>query len=246
MNREKRKVINRNLPIALATTIVLALLILTSNSAVLAHFGGAVNFPQTYVTNNNQSPQPGTTDIIGAATMDGRFITNVTAASVDGKCSINILRGTTGFTVDMQPLTQINITPTIKPLPLPKSSAFIGLTYELSPEGATFDPPITISFTYDPNKIPAGVNEKDFAVAGYDKATRKWGKLSNNNVDPVKHIIRGEISIFTSYSIIAYTASKAPTSETQTNWGLIGGLITAVVVIITLLIFFLWRRRRLT
>ena len=74
--------INKHFFIVLATTIVLALLILVSNTTVLSHFGGTINAPQTSTTEISVSEgsgdgvislQPGTTDIIGAATTNGRF-----------------------------------------------------------------------------------------------------------------------------------------------------------------------------
>ena len=223
MDKEKRKVINRNFPIALATTVVLALLILTSNTAILARFGGTINSPQPSTTDvsvpeggaGGAAPLPaGTTDIIGAATTDGRFITEATASSVDGQCSINIPRGTVGLTADRQPLTQISITPNTAPPEPPANSSVIGLVYNLGPEGATFDPPITVSFTYDPNKLTAGVNEKNFAITVYNKATSKWVKLSNIKIDNVKHTIRGQTNHFTAFSIIAYLASFSLSSLT--------------------------------
>jgi len=33
--------------------------------------------------------------------------------------------------------------------------------YDLGPDGATFDPPITLMIMYDPDEIPEGYNEED-------------------------------------------------------------------------------------
>jgi hypothetical protein len=41
----------------------------------------------------------------------------------------------------------------------PEDSGIIGLTHNFEPSRATFDPTITVSFSYDPDDLPEGVRE---------------------------------------------------------------------------------------
>jgi hypothetical protein len=97
---------------------------------------------------------------------------------------------------------------TMPPAP-PANSNVIGLTYDLGPDGASFDPLITLTFNYDSTKVPAGVNEKDLVLAYYDKATGQWVALTNIVVDPVTHTISGKTGHFTAFLVLAYTRPAA-------------------------------------
>jgi len=151
----------------------------------------------------------GTTDVRGMATSEGRFTSSVTAASEDKLCSLTIPKGTIGLDKDLKPLTQISVAPMTTPPAPPADSKVIGLAYDFGPEGATFQPPITVTFSYDPTKIPAGVNEKDLVLAFYDKATGQWVTLSDIVVDPVTHTISGKTSHFTAFAILTIPAPAA-------------------------------------
>ena len=212
MNNEKKKVINSHFLIPIATTVILALLILVTNTTVLSLFGGTINAPEPTTDGNiseggadgNESPLSRITDFIGASTMAGRFIEDVYALSKDELCSVSIPAGTTGLTRDFKPLTQIIISPNTIPPEPPANSSFIGAAYNISPEGSTFYPTITVSLTYDPDKLPAGVKEKDLAIVTYNRVMKRWDKLTNINIDTATHIIRGQAEQFATFSIIAY------------------------------------------
>ena len=49
--------------------------------------------------------------------------------------------------------------------PPPKDTSIIGLAYNFGPDRATFDPPITLTRSYDPNDIPESVAEEDLVLA---------------------------------------------------------------------------------
>jgi hypothetical protein len=130
-----------------------------------------------------------------------------------------------GLDKNLKPLTKITLVPMATPPAPPAESTVIGLTYDCGPEGASFDPLVTITFSYNPTKIPAGVNEQDLVLAFYDKATGQWVTLSDIVVDPVKHTISGKTGHFTTFSVIAYTspadfaASALTISPTEVNVG---------------------------
>jgi hypothetical protein len=102
---------------------------------------------------------------------------------------------------------------TTPPAP-PAEANVIGLVYDLGLAGATFDPAITLTFTYDPANIPAGVAEENLVIAFWDGS--KWVELTNIKVDPVTHTISGETSHFTAFSVIAYTSPAKFTASSLT------------------------------
>jgi hypothetical protein len=160
------------------------------------------------------APEPGVTNVSNIVNSQGVFTQSVIAKSADQNVTLNIPSGTIGKTREGAPLTQISITPMTAPPAPPAQANVIGLTYDLGPEGATFDPPITVSFTYDPTKIPAGINERDLVIAFYNKATGKWENLTNIVVDPVTHTITGKTSHFTAFAVLAIPAATTPAAVT--------------------------------
>lgn len=96
------------------------------------------------------------------------------------------------------------------PPPPPEGANIIGLTYNFEPSGATFDPPITLEYTYDPATLPEGVAEGDLVVAFYDEATGEWVECECT-CDPETHCITACIYHFTCFGIISYVAPAPPT-----------------------------------
>ena len=85
----------------------------------------------------------------------------------------------------------------------PVDASTVGLTYDLGPDGATFDPAITLTFTYDPDEIPEGVNEEDLVIAIWDEDAGEWVELEDCTVDTVNNIISAPVSHFSRYTVIA-------------------------------------------
>ena len=133
----------------------------------------------------------------------------------------------------------------------PQDMGFIGLEYDLEPDGATFDPPITITFTYNPNWIPAGLGPDSLTVGYYDTDTEQWVMLdaSDITIDPATNTISAKVSHFTYYSVMAHTApadftvsgltvpstlgiaEKATISATVANTGDVAGTYQAILKI---------------
>jgi hypothetical protein len=93
---------------------------------------------------------------------------------------------------------------------------FIGLTFDLRPDGATFDPPIMVTFTYNPDWLPPGLGPANLTMGYYDEDAKMWVMLDPENVtiDPATNTITASISHFTYYSVMAHTA---PTDFTISN-----------------------------
>jgi len=140
---------------------------------------------------------------------------------------------TVGKTNEGEPLSEISITEMEEPPVPPEDSSIIGLTYDLGPDGATFDPAITLTFTYDPADIPEGVDEGDLAIAMWDEESGEWIELTGCTVDPVTHTIIAPVSHFTAFTVLsagpaAFTASELNITPAEVN---IGGNVTISVLV---------------
>jgi len=149
---------------------------------------------------------PGTTDVSGFVSADGTFTGTVVAESVDGKCELTIDEGTRGLSREGDRLTEIAMTEMEDWLAPPENFDIIGLTYDLGPDGATFDPPITLTITYDESLMPEGVAEENLVMTMRDEATGEWVMLAGCTVDPEANTITAPVSHFTAFTILAYTS----------------------------------------
>ncbi|MFH1031639.1 MAG: hypothetical protein V1767_03625 [Chloroflexota bacterium] len=77
---------------------------------------------------------------------NGVFTSDASITSPNGVCSLAIKSGTTALDQSGSRLGSILIAPSANPPSAPGAN-IIGLAYELGPNGATFNPPIT-------NKLP--------------------------------------------------------------------------------------------
>lgn len=142
--------------------------------------------------------ETGVTKVSTAVTSDGRFFRDVTAESTDDKVALDIAKDTIGKTKDGRSLSEISITEMATPPAPPANTSIIGLTYNMGPDGATFAPPITITFTYNPDTVPKGA---DLTLAVWDGS--KWVELTGCTVNPVTHTITAPVSHFTAFTILA-------------------------------------------
>jgi hypothetical protein len=154
-------------------------------------------------------PAPGTNDFSDIVTSSGEFTQEVTATSNDNQVELNIDAGIVGQTSTGQPVSQISIFRMYSPPAPPADASVIGLTYDFRPDGATFSEPVTITFTYNPNNIPAGFNEEDLSIALYNESTGEWVVLDNIVVDTVNHTITGETNHFSAFTVMAFTVPAA-------------------------------------
>ena len=83
----------------------------------------------------------------------------------------------------------------------------VGHVYDIGPDGATFDAPVTFTFNYDPDEIPEGVAEEDLVLAYLDGS--EWPHLEGIIVNPAAHTISGQAGHFTAFAVIAYARPAA-------------------------------------
>ena len=153
--------------------------------------------------------EPGVTDVSDIIDEDGVFTESVTAESEDAQVTITIDAGITGLTTEGEPISEIVIVEIAEPPAPPEDVHVIGLTYDIFPDGATFDEPVTITLTYDPDELPEGVNEEDLVIAVWDEDAGEWVEL-DTIVDPETNTISIQQTHFSKYAIFARVAEVEP------------------------------------
>ena len=154
-------------------------------------------------------PAPGITDVSNIVTDKGVFIKPATAQTQDGLCKIIIDKGTIGLTRHKKPLSEIIMTEMEETPALPEYAHRIGLTYNLGPDGATFEPPATLIISYELYEIPEGVAENDLVVARWDTEAGEWVELVST-VDPSANTTRASVEHFTAFTIFGYESASEP------------------------------------
>jgi hypothetical protein len=150
----------------------------------------------------------------------GIIQTEIKAISADGKLSITIPKSTKALDINGNPLTSMTAAVFTNPPSPPANANIIGLAYNFGPNGATFNPPITLAWSYDPAALPAGVAEQDLVIAYYDTATSKWVELQCV-VDAANNKITASVSHYTTFTVIgtlkpaAFTLSSLVVSPVQ-------------------------------
>lgn len=143
--------------------------------------------------------------------------------------------GTTALRGEGNPLQALELQP-VDDRPAPRTDCHvIGLAFDLGPDGATFVPPLILTFEYDPASCPKGVDEEDLVIAYFDVLRQEWVPLEST-VDTENNTITAEVSGFTYFAILVKPAAVI-------SWWLVASIIAAVVVIAFAAIFLVARRR---
>ncbi len=170
---------------------------------------GAVSVTTPYGTATlggfNFTSTTASTSLTGKVDSAGKFNTDVTASSPDNLASVTIASGVTGK-LGGAALTQISVTKVdTENVPgVPTASGLVSGAYDFSPNGATFDKPVTISLTYDSSLLPAGVAESSIFACWWDSSSNKWVSLSSK-VDTVNKKVSAQIDHFTIFSVMGST-----------------------------------------
>jgi len=138
----------------------------------------------------------------------GEVLETITATSPDGKLTITIPAGTIAM-VDGQPLSSLTADVDPSPPDPPEGDNIIGLVYDFGPEGATFVPPITVTFAYDPDEVPEG---DELVVMVWDEGAGEWVEVGPEDytVNTEDNTITLLVSGFSKYAIIARAVVVAP------------------------------------
>lgn len=176
---------------------------------------------------------PGTTSVSGIVSSNGVFLQGTVARSDDALSALNINQGIRGLTSDGRALSQITIVKMTNPPAPPAQSSVIGLAYNFGPDGATFDPPATLTFSYSPSQLPQGFSPNNLTVARWDSLNNQWIYLEST-IDTENGTVNALVSHFTTFTVLArqpqasFTLSGLSVSPAETT---IRGSVNVSVVV---------------
>jgi hypothetical protein len=150
----------------------------------------------------------------------GTVLRSIMVNAEDKVGSLFVPIGIKALDKDGNPLTGITLTPisSDKMPAVPSGAAFkfAGYVYEASPEGATFDPGITLTFeipedawrTLDPEN-------NDFTVKWYNKETGQWEDVPTTVYKSTRSV-DAEITHFSTFALFTEPATTTTPTETDT------------------------------
>ena len=179
--------------------------------------GGYVAPTQTPTPTPTPTPAPSVTkDLSDKIDEAGTIKENIKIISADENSILDIPPGTKALDLDKKPLGSITITPTDPSSP-PVGTQIIGLTYDLEPDGAIFNPPINLTIHYNQSLLPEDVNESELKIAYYDGVTKAWKYLKGPFiVDVESNTILAPLSHFSVFAVIAVISTPTPATPTPT------------------------------
>ena len=129
---------------------------------------------------------------------DGEILAAIEATSADGLLTMTIPKGTIALGKDGKRLKSLQTAVDESPPDPAEDTHIIGLAYDFGPDGATFDPEITLVWSYDPDALPEDVAEEGLVVAYY---AGEWVEV-DCVVDTENDTITASVEHFTTFAII--------------------------------------------
>jgi len=139
----------------------------------------------------------------------GAFLEDFIFGSEDGTCLLAIGEDTTALDEDGDPLDELTIDEMDDSPDPPQYGHIIGSAYRFGPSGASFDPPLTLTFAYDPTLLPAGASQQNLSLAMWDDDGEKWVVFADCIVDTGERTVTASVSHFTPFAILSYTRPAA-------------------------------------
>jgi len=136
---------------------------------------------------------------------EGVIQEEIVATSEDENLTITIEAGTIALDAEGEPLSTLTVDVDPNP-PEPPEGTYLIAAYDFGPDGATFAPPITLTWSYDPETLPEDV---DLVIAYYDEVNEEWVWVPCE-VDTENNIITASVAHFTTFAIIAVPAELPP------------------------------------
>jgi len=148
------------------------------------------------------------------ATVDsqGKVESSAQATSADSTVSLSIDKDTIVLDKDGEPIQLIQATIDPNPPP-PEDANKVGPAYDLTPQGATFNPPIKLTLTYAPDELPEGLMEEDVYIACYEDG--KWEMLRYKQVDTERHNVTTQVDHLAKYGVFVPSSESPPTPDSD-------------------------------
>ncbi len=133
--------------------------------------------------------------------------------STDGLATINLGLGVVALNAAGTTLSSISVAAVpAENLPALASGttvSYAGMMYNMQPDGATFSPAISISFT-----VPQGQWAQDYTIRSYDRATGTWQDLPTT-YDARTGTVTAEVSNFCLFALFAKNLSATAPAAAQ-------------------------------
>jgi len=180
---------------------------------------------QKFIRIDDAKPYAGGDDLpIGT---DGKTTESIVVLDDKGIASLRIASGVKALDANGKALANVTISSlsgdAVPPLPTGATFELVkGCAYEFGPDGATFDPPITLTF-----EIPEDVwktldlNGHGFKVKWYNKQSGKWEDILTK-VIPGTRWVEAEIEHFSTFALFKVPTTPEP-KPTQSSGGGGGG-----------------------
>jgi HTH-type transcriptional regulator, competence development regulator len=168
----------------------------TSSAFTLSTQGGGGGTPPPAVVTVSETGSVDLSDYIDA---NGNTTAQINITSTDGQVIMTIPLGTRIVDAQGNPVSNIYIIVLNTPPP-PPGYAMVGPAYDCGPDGATFTPAFTLTFTYDTADIPNGVSEEDLVLAYW--VDDIWTMLTTT-VNTVANTASANVAHFTPFAILA-------------------------------------------
>jgi len=140
---------------------------------------------------------------------DGRLLETVDITSGDGKINIYVPKDTLCTDKEEKGLKELLIAREEEAPPPPANTTLIGQAYDISPDGATFDPYLRLTLAYREEDIPEGIEEEKLYIAYYNTG---WVPLESV-VDTESNEVSAEVTHFTIFAIMAQLPQSPPPAE---------------------------------
>jgi hypothetical protein len=131
-------------------------------------------------------------------------------SSQDRGASLLIPAGIEAFDAGKNPLSLVRVSPA-EPGRIPgatggASPRFTGIAYDVGPDGATFTPPATLSFT-----VPEGLwnGKSRYSLLAYSTQAGSWEEIPTE-VEPEDHRVSGPVSHLCLFGLFAAEATLPP------------------------------------
>lgn len=129
----------------------------------------------------------------------------VQLASPDSRVMIDITASTKLLDAQGKPLAAISQTTVASPPAAPVDRLMV-LAVNLGPDGARFEPAITLTMKYNPQSLPAGIIENELQIAQWDGA--RW-QIIEGTVNTATQTVSARISHFCQFAIMGRKAAAA-------------------------------------
>jgi internalin A len=169
-------------------------------------------------------PTPAPIDISGSIAGNGTVQQDIVYSVLGGQAVLNIAQGTTALTGTGGPLQSITVEEECFSRPPAAAGAYIiGCAYDYTPNGATFNPAVTLTLKYDPGQVPAGVDESKLVIAYYNTATSKW-VVSPSTADMLNNTVTAQVRHFSLFTVYSTDATPVTGITRGVNGSILAGV----------------------